>query len=74
MHIITSRIQGSPPCNDAFRALPGGRSFTQVWADPGVWISYDPGAVGGRFGATLRKEIALSQYTCRMGQWTLSRP
>ena len=71
MHIITSKIQGNPPCNAAFRALPGGRSFTQVWADPDVWISYDPGAVGGRFGATLGKEIALSRYTCRMGQWTL---
>jgi hypothetical protein len=29
------------------------------------------GAAGGRFGATLGKEVTLSQYTCRMGPWTL---
>jgi len=71
VNIINSRIQGYAPCNAAFRLLPGGRSFAQVWADPTVWISTDPGGAGGRFGATLGKEVTLSQYACRMGEWTL---
>jgi hypothetical protein len=71
INIINSRILAFGPCNAAFRALPGGRTFAQVWNDPAVWISFDPGGKGGRFGATLGKEVTLSQYTYRMGQWTL---
>jgi hypothetical protein len=69
LNIITNRVQAYGPCNAAFRALSGGRTFAQVWADPTVWISYDPGAAAGRFGATLGHEVTLSQYACRMGQW-----
>jgi len=43
IHIINARIKGSNTCAAAFRALPRGRSFAQVWGDPAVWISYDPG-------------------------------
>jgi hypothetical protein len=71
MHIIATRVQANSPCNAAFSALPGGRTFAQVWTDPTVWLSYDPGSAAGRFGATLGKEIALSQYACRIGSWTL---
>lgn len=71
VNIISSRVKAYGPCNAAFKALPGGRTFAQVWADPAVWISYDPGGAAGRFGATLGNEVTLSQYTFRMGQWTL---
>jgi hypothetical protein len=71
VNIITSRVRGQGSCNEAFKRLRGGRTFDQVWADPLVWLSYDPGGQEGRFGATLGKEVTLSQYTCRMGQWTL---
>lgn len=43
----------------------------QVWTDPTVWLSYDPGSAAGRFGATLGKEVTLSHYACRIGSWTL---
>jgi hypothetical protein len=72
VHIISSRINGNGACNAAFSALPGGRTFSQVWADATVWISYDPGNVVGRFGATLGKDITLSRYACRMGAWTMA--
>ena len=71
VNLINSRIKAYGPCNSAFRSLPGGRSFAQVWSDPAVWISYDPGGAAGRFGATLGNEVTVSQYTCRMGHWTL---
>jgi hypothetical protein len=40
--IIDARVKGYAPCNAAFSALPGGRTFAQVWADPNVWISSTP--------------------------------
>jgi hypothetical protein len=72
MQIINTRIIGHARCNAAFSALPGGLTFAQVWADPTIWISYDPVNTAGRFGATLnRREVTVSQYCCRMGRWTL---
>jgi hypothetical protein len=71
LNLISSRIKAYGPCNVAFRALPGRRAFSQVWADASVWISFDPGAAAGRFGATLGSEVTLSQYAYRMGHWTL---
>jgi hypothetical protein len=71
VNVINSRVIGYGPCNAAFRALPGGRTFAQIWADPAIWISFDPNGTVGRFGATQGNEVTLSQYTCRMGRWTL---
>lgn len=72
IHIIDSRIKGYKPCDQAFKALPGGRTFSLVWADPSVWINYDPGTAGGRYGATRdgSKNITISNFALRMGRWT----
>lgn len=70
MQIIQSRVTTHKPCNDAFRSLPGGRSFQQVWYDPDVWISFFPSRQEKNYGATLGKEITLSAYTLAMGRWT----
>lgn len=70
MTIIHNRIRGHVPCNNAFRALPGGRSFSDVWNDPNIWLSCDPGRTGGRFGATLGNEVTISGYSLAMGHWT----
>lgn len=70
--IINARIRSNKPCNAAFRALPGRRSFVQVWNDPTVWISYDPASTGNRYGATLRKEITISAFSLKMGHWTVA--
>ena len=66
--IINARLSGYAQCDAAFRALPGARTFSQVWADPMVWISYDPGNVAGRFGATLGNEVTITEYACRLGE------
>jgi hypothetical protein len=70
--VIDARVKKYAPCNAAFSSLPGGRTFADVWADPSVWICYDPGAQTNRYGATLANDVTLSQYTCRMGQWTIA--
>jgi hypothetical protein len=58
-----------------FSALPGGRSFAQVVARPErVDQLTIPGNAALRFGATLENEVALSQYSCRMGQRNADTP
>jgi hypothetical protein len=71
--IINGRIKGHKPCNEAFKALPGGRTFSQVWNDPSIWISYDPKNDGHNFGVTNRvggQEVSITRYALRMGHWT----
>ena len=71
--IIDRRINGYAPCDVAFRALPSGRSFAQVWRDPSIWISYDPDNHGHKFGVTNRvggDEISITRFALRMGRWT----
>lgn len=44
-----------------------------MWADPSVWISYDPREDGGVYGATTfagGREVTLTQFTLRRGHWT----
>jgi hypothetical protein len=69
--VINTRVNGFRPCDAAFRALPGGRSFSQIWADPAIWLSYDPTNAAGNFGATLGHDVTITQYSCRMGLWTI---
>jgi len=71
MAIIDARIKGYAPCNASFAALPGGRSFAQVWADQNIWISYDPRDAFGKFAGTVGNDVAVTQYACRMGVWTI---
>jgi hypothetical protein len=71
--IIDARIKSHKPCNAAFKALAGGRTFAQVWSDANIWISYDPNNDGRHFGVTNRvggKEVSITRYALRMGHWT----
>ncbi len=70
--IIDHRIKGFRPCNDAFAALPGGRTFDEVWADASVFISRDPSNAQGNFGATLSNDITITRFSLRMGRWTVA--
>src|SRR6266851_326263 len=72
VHIIQTRIRGQVPWDKAFRLLPGGRTFSQVWADPAVWINFDPSRSGGDYGATRAKEITITAYSLAMGHWTVA--
>lgn len=73
IHIIDTRIKGNKPCNVAFKALPSGKTFAQVWSDPTIWISHDPDQSGSKYGVTDRvggREISITEYALRMGAWT----
>ncbi len=72
MFIIRTRIKGYKPCNKAFEALSGGRSFDDIWNDNSIWISYDPQTTAGTFGATLGNDITLTAYTMAIGRWTVA--
>ena len=68
--IIQNNIRGMRPCNKCFKALPGGKSFDDVWDDAAVFVSFDPQGKGGTFGATLGKDITITAFSLRMGRWT----
>jgi hypothetical protein len=72
--IIDNRIKLHGPCDAAFKSLPGGRTFNQVWSDASVWINYDPSGTKGKYGATRRgtKNITISAFALRMGKWTVA--
>lgn len=75
IRIIDTRIKGSQPCNAAFKALPSGRTFAQVWSDPTIWISCDPDRSGTKYGVTNRvggREISITEYALAMGEWTVA--
>ena len=58
--------------NPYFRALPGGRSLSELLADRSIWINFHPTMVD--FGETNfagGKEIAISVTSCRIGSWTV---
>jgi len=71
--IIKSNIRGSKACNDAFKALPNGRSFDDIFDDDNVWISYCPD--NANYGFTNRvggSEITICELAYRWGYWTVT--
>jgi hypothetical protein len=72
MHIVDSKMKGYLPCNNAFKALPGGRTLAQIWLDPDVWINFDPTMVAGDYAATRAKEVTITAFTLSKGRWTVA--
>jgi hypothetical protein len=73
INIIRSNVRGSTACNTAFRALPGGRSFDDIFDDDNVWISYCPD--NANYGFTNRvggSEITICELAFRWGYWTVT--
>lgn len=71
--IIKSNIRGSKSCNDAFKALPNGRSFDDIFDDNSVWISYCSSK--STYGFTNRvggNEITVCEQAFMWGYWTVT--
>ena len=69
IRIIDTKIKGYKPCNDAFKALPGGRTLAQIWSDTAVWINFDPSTTHGDYGATRGNNVTITAFTLRKGVW-----
>ena len=72
LFILKHNIKGSKPCNDCFKRLPGGRSFDDVLNDAGVFISFDPSTKKDDFGATIGSDVTITDFSIRMGRWTVA--
>jgi hypothetical protein len=74
LFILRHNVHGMRPCNDCFRALPGGRSFDDILDDPLVFIHYDPQTTAESYAATRRgtKNVTITQYSIGMGRWTVA--
>lgn len=69
---MKSNIKGSKSCNDAFKTLPGGRSFDDIFNDDTVWISYCPNTTTYGFTNVVGgKEITICEYAFKWGYWTV---
>ena len=73
MEILKNNVEGWKPCNDCFKALPGGRSFDDVFKDDSIWISYCPNNTTYGFTNTVSgKEITICELAFRWGVWTVT--
>ena len=70
--ILKHNVKGMKPCNDCFKKLPGGRTFDDILDDPDVYIHYDPNNGGQFYGSTIGKDVTVSEYSIRMGRWTVA--
>jgi hypothetical protein len=73
LFILKHNIRGMKPCNKCFSALPGGRTFDDVFDDPNVFISFDPsGPNSGRTDAVGGKEITIGASEFGRGRWSVA--
>lgn len=70
--IIDTNVKNMKTCNDCFKALPGGRSFADVWADNSVWINYESRDDRDWYGITYGvggTEVSISEKAFKIGRW-----
>ncbi|MDR1528834.1 MAG: hypothetical protein LBS40_00175 [Burkholderiales bacterium] len=72
IHIIDTRIYGDARCDKAFKALPAGRTFAQIWMDISIWINFDPSRQYGDYGAKRGNDITITAFSLEMGRWTVA--
>lgn len=73
LYILKHNIRGVKPCNKCFAALPGGRTFDDVFDDATVFVSFDPsGPNSGVTDAVGGREITISVSEFQGGRWTVA--
>lgn len=72
--IIQVRIVGHYQSDKIFKALPGRRSFREMFDLLNNWINYDPSNKLNDWGWTIPSlypnDIVLTRFTLRMGRWS----
>jgi hypothetical protein len=73
LFILKHNVRNMRPCDDCFKRLPGGRTFTEVFDDSTVFISFDPsGPASGATNQVSGKEITISIREFRVGRWSVA--
>ena len=74
LHIIQLRIVGHYQSDLIFKALPGGKSFQDMFNNLANWVNYDPSNKQGDWGWTIPTryphDVVVTQFTLRMGRWS----
>src|SRR5271154_2729094 len=74
LQIIHLRIVSHYQSDSIFRALPKGRSFSEMFNLGHIWLNYDPSNKMGDYGWTIPSthphDIVITQYALRMGRWS----
>ena len=73
--IIEDSIVGDKNCDAIFQALPKGKSITDLFR-AGINVHYDPSNDGQLWGWTMPAsyptDVVISQFTIRMGHWSIA--
>lgn len=70
--ILEHNVRGMRPCNNCFTRLPNGRTFDNLLNDNSIFVCHFPNAPGQLFGATLGNDITITDFSIRMGRWTVA--
>jgi hypothetical protein len=73
LFILKHNVRGMRPCDDCFKTLPGGRTFTEVFDDSTVFISFDSaGPDSGATNAVSGKDVTINFREFRVGRWAVA--
>ncbi len=66
---VVNRPKKSQTCDEAFVALPGGKTFVDLWGDANIWISFHTDPDPTLFGQAVRhgKDLAVAYGAFRLG-------
>lgn len=66
---VVNSADCSASCDEAFQTLPGGRTFSDIWSDPQIWISFLKTPDTKVFGQAKRWgcDLAVSYGSFRLG-------
>lgn len=72
---LDKKINLNGPCNRYFSSLPKGKTFSDYWRDPSIFINYSPSLTAGFYGATHSndKDICISAWCLdTQNRWMLA--
>jgi hypothetical protein len=72
LFILRHNVRHMRPCDNCFRSLPGGRSFTEVFDDPTVFISLDSAGPNRGVSIVSGNDITISIGEFRIGRWSVA--
>ena len=72
LHIIKTNVRNMRPCDECFKRLPGLRTFTEVFDDATVFISFDSAGPDRAAAIVSGHDITLSAGEFKRNKWAVA--
>jgi hypothetical protein len=72
LFILRHNVRNMRPCDNCFKSLPGGKTFTEVFGDPSIFISFDPSGPNRGVSIVSGNDITISVSEFRIGRWSVA--